>query len=220
MERRTRCRHCRLKACEFAGMKPQYVTLDKKPTLLSVSDQINTQQATVNSYCQTFWEFYLSGINATVAASNVKNLAFANARVRQHDINITPYLSGTSYGAKISRIQHFQALLSFHYQTAMTIFDLLPRLRKFTTTSRDLILHHSFTQIAMLRIAEKSFDTGNGIVSWRGINGKIYSRATLVNMGLSEIIVNKGKARLSCGDTLQTELSRTKPRPRTRPYSD
>ena len=27
------------KACEFAGMKPQYVTLDKKPTLLTISDR-------------------------------------------------------------------------------------------------------------------------------------------------------------------------------------
>ena len=55
MERRSRCRHCRFVACEAAGMKPKYVTLDKKPTLMNFSRTLNTQQETMLNLCCSFW---------------------------------------------------------------------------------------------------------------------------------------------------------------------
>lgn len=54
-ERRTRCRHCRLEACHLAGMKPQYVTLEKKPSLMNFSDTLNPQQENILNICQSFW---------------------------------------------------------------------------------------------------------------------------------------------------------------------
>jgi hypothetical protein len=54
-EKRSRCRHCRLEACHAAGMKPQYVTLEKKPSLMNFSDTLNPQQENMLNICQSFW---------------------------------------------------------------------------------------------------------------------------------------------------------------------
>ena len=99
-----------------------------------------------------------------------------------------------THAAKIGRIQHFQGLLTLHLKTVRTVFELLPRYRKFTETSRDLILHRSFMQLVVLRMSNNVFenDHDHGQLSWRGINGKIYNKQTLINMGLSDVLVNKG----------------------------
>ena len=59
-EKRARCRHCRLEACHLAGMKPEYVTLEKKPSLLNFSnDTLNTQQENLLNTCKTFWKYVI-----------------------------------------------------------------------------------------------------------------------------------------------------------------
>ena len=49
--------------------------------------------------------------------------------------------------------------------------------------------------LPILRAATTSFTNESGKVCWRGLNGKIYGRKSLENMGLSERIINKGNFR-------------------------
>ena len=67
----------------------------------------------------------------------------------EHKLNS---ISGNGLNASITRIEHMKSLMLLHSKKIETIFDLIPRCKKFSKTVRDTIVVNTFTKLLLLRI--------------------------------------------------------------------
>ena len=61
-------------------------------------------------------------------------------------------ISGNGLNASMARIEHMKSLMLLHSKKIETIFDLIPRCKKFSKTVRDTIVVNTFTKLLLLRI--------------------------------------------------------------------
>ena len=76
-------------------------------------------------------------------------------------------IQGAGLNASITRIEHMKSLMLLHSKKIETIFDLIPRCKKFSKTVRDTIVVNTFTKLLLLRIVSFSRNDGQSGRSWR-----------------------------------------------------
>ena len=79
------------------------------------------------------------------------------------------WILGTGLNASITRIEHMKSLMLLHSKKIETIFDLIPRCKKFSKTVRDTIVVNTFTKLLLLRIV--SFSSYSASVTVTKVDG-------------------------------------------------